>query len=106
MGIDTTLPVSCETYMQLKKQQLEPDMEQRTVSKLGKECFKAVYCLCCLFKFFGQYIMWNAGLDEAQAEIKIVGRNINNHRYTDDTTLMAKSEDGLKSLLMKVKKLA
>ena len=106
MGIDTTLPVSCETYMQLKKQQLEPDMEQRTVPKLGKECFTAVYCHCCWFKFSGEHIMWNAGLDEAQAGIKIVGRNINNHRYADDTTLMAKNEDELKSLLMKVKKLA
>ena len=47
--------------------------------------------------------MWNAGLDEAQAEIKISRRNINNHRYTDDTTLMAESEKELKSLLMKVK---
>ena len=48
--------------------------------------------------------MWNAGLDEAQAEIKIAGRNINNLRYADDTTLMAESEEELKSLLMKVKK--
>ena len=47
--------------------------------------------------------MWNAGLDEAQAGIKIAGRNINNHRYADDTTLMAASEEELKSLLMKVK---
>ena len=47
--------------------------------------------------------MWNAGLDEAQAEIKIAGRNINNHRYADDTTLMAEIEEELKSLLMKVK---
>ena len=47
--------------------------------------------------------MWNAGLDEAQARIKIAGRNINNHRYADDTTLMAESEEELKSLLMKVK---
>ena len=50
-----------------------------------------------------QYIMWNAGLDEAQAEIKIAGRNINNLRYADDTTLMAESKEELKSLLMKMK---
>ena len=52
---------------------------------------------------YSEYIMWNAGLDEAQAEIKISGRNINNLRYADDTTLMAKSEEELRSLLMKVK---
>ena len=57
----------------------------------------------CLFNFYAEYIMRNAGLEEAQAEIKIAGRNINNLRYADDTTLMAKSEEELKSLLMKVK---
>ena len=56
----------------------------------------------CLFNFYAEYIMRNAGLDEAQAGIKIVGRNINNLRYADDTTLMAESEEELKSLLMKV----
>ena len=55
---------------------------------------------------YAEYIMRNAGLDEAQAGIKIAGRNINNFRYADDTTLMAESEEELKSLLMKVKKLA
>ena len=57
----------------------------------------------CLFNFYAEYIMRNAGLEEAQAGIKIAGRNINNLRYTDDTTLMAKSEEELKSLWMKVK---
>jgi len=57
----------------------------------------------CLFNLYAQYIMQNAGLDEAQAGIKITGRNTNNLRYTDDTTLMAESEEELKSLLMKVK---
>ena len=57
----------------------------------------------CLFNFYAAYIMRNAGLEEAQAGIKIAGRNINNLRYADDTTLMAESEEELKSLLMKVK---
>ena len=57
----------------------------------------------CLFKFYAEYIMRNAGLEETQAGIKIAGRNINNLRYADDTTFMAESEEELKSLLMKVK---
>ena len=80
-------------------QQLEPDREQWTGSKLGKEYVKAVYCL---FKFFAEYIMRNARLEEAQAGIKIAGRNTNNLSYAHDMTLMTKSEE-LKSLLMKVK---
>ena len=60
----------------------------------------------CLFNLYAEHIMRNAGLDEAQAGIKIVRRNINNLRYTNDTTLMAESEEELKSLLMRVKKLA
>ena len=57
----------------------------------------------CLFNFYAEYIMRNAGLDEAQTGIKIAGRNINNLRYADNTTLMAENEEELKSLLMKVK---
>ena len=57
----------------------------------------------CLFNLYAEYIMRNGGLDEAQAGINIAGRNINNLRYADDTTLMAESEEELKSLLMKVK---
>ena len=57
----------------------------------------------CLFNFCAEYIIRNAGLDEAQAGIMIAGRNINNLRYVDDSTLMAESEDELKSLLKKVK---
>ena len=57
----------------------------------------------CLFNLYAEYIMRNAGLKEAQAEIKIAGRNINNLSYADDTTLMAESEEELKSLLIKVK---
>ena len=78
-------------------------MEQRTSSKLGKEYVKDGILSLCLFNLYAEYIMWNAGLDEAQAGIKIAGRNINNLRYADDTTLMAESEEELKSLLMKVK---
>ena len=144
----TTWPASWETCMQVRKQQLELNMEQQTGSKLGKEYVKAVYChpaffffiyfiswrlitlqycsvFChtltwishgftciprpsppsnlplypipvlgpCLFNLYAEYIMRNTGLDEAQAGIKIAGRNINNLRYADDTTLMAERED-------------
>ena len=88
--------------MQVKKQQLELDLEQLTGFESGKEYIKAVYCLR-FFNFYAEYTMWNAGLDEAQAGLKIARRNINNVRYADDTTLMAESKEKLKSLLMKVK---
>ena len=77
-------------------------MEQQTGSKSGKEYVKAVYCHPA-YLTYAEYIMRNAGLEEAQAGIKIAGRNINNLRYADDTTFMAESEEELKSLLMKVK---
>ena len=90
--------------MQVKKQQLELDMEQRTGSKLGKEYIKIIYCHPAYLTYTqSKYIMRNAGLDEAQAGIKIAGRNINNLQYADDTTLVAEREEELKSLLMKVK---
>ena len=88
--------------MQFKKQQLEVDME--TGSKSGKEYVKAIYILSpCLFNLNAEHIMWNAGLDEAQAGIKIARRNINNLRYADDTTLTEESEEELRSLFIKVK---
>ena len=62
-----------------------------------------LYILPRLFNLYAEYIMWNARLDEAQGEVKIARRNINNLRYADDTTLMAESKEELKSLLMKVK---
>ena len=89
--------------MQVKKHQLESDMEQRSGSKLGKEYVKAVYCRPAYLTSM-QSTSWNTGLDEAQAGIKIAGRNINNLRYADDTTLKAEREEELKSLLMKVKR--
>ena len=77
-------------------------MEQQTGSKSEKEYIKAVYCPL-LFNLYAEYIIRNTRLDEAQAGIKIAGRNINNFRYADDTIVMAESEEELKSLLMKVK---
>ena len=84
--------------MQVKKQQLELDMEQQTGSKSGKEYITAVYCHSA-YLTYAVYIMRNTGLDEAQAGIKISRRNINNLRYADDTTLMAESIRELKSLI-------
>ena len=87
--------------MQVKKQQLEADMEQQTF-----QIRKGVHWGCilspCLFNLYAEYTMRNAELDEAQAGIKAAGRNINNLRYADDTTLMTESEEKLKRLLMKV----
>ena len=71
--------------------------------QIGKGVCQGCILSPCLFKFYAEYIMRNAGLEEAQAGIKIAGRNINNLRYADDTTLMAESEEQLKSQLMKVK---
>ena len=88
--------------MQVKKQQLELDMEQQTGSKLGKEYVKAVYCHSA-FQLICRVHHVKYRLDEAQAGIKITGRNVSYLRYTDDTTLMAESKEELKSLLMKVK---
>ena len=98
----TTLSASWEICMQVKKQQLELDMEQWTGLKLGKEYVKAVYCHPPYLTYV-QSPMWNAGLNEVQAGIKVAGKNINNLRYADDTTLMAESEEELRSLLMKAK---
>ena len=71
--------------------------------QIGKGVYQSCILSPCLFSFYAKYIMRNAGLDEAQARNKIAGRNINNLRYADDNTLMAESEEQLKSLLMKVK---
>ena len=71
--------------------------------QIGKGVYQGCILSPCLFNFYAEYIMKNSGLEEAQAGIKIAGRNINNLRYADDTTLMAESEEEQKSLLMKVK---
>ena len=71
--------------------------------QIGKRVCQSCILSPCSFNLYAEYIMRNAGLDEAQAGIKIAGRNINNLRYVDDTTLMAESEEELNSLLMKVR---
>ena len=71
--------------------------------KTGKGVHQGCILSPCLFNLYAEYIMRNAGLDEAQARIKIAGRNTNNHRHADDTTLMAESEEELNIFLMKVK---
>ena len=86
--------------MQVRKQHLELDLEKQAI---GKGVRQGCVLSPCLFNLYAEYIMRNAGLEEAQAGIKISRRNINNLRYADDTTLMAETEEELKSLLMKVK---
>ena len=98
----TTLPAFWEICMQVRKQQLEPDMQKWTGSKLGKEYVKAIYCHL-LISHDAEYIMWNARLDEAQAGIKTIRRNVSNFTYADNATLMAERKEELKSLLMKMK---
>ena len=87
----------------MQKQQLELHMEQQTGFQIGKGGCQGCILSPCLFNFCAEYIMRNAGLEEAQAGIKIARRKINKLRYADDTTLMAESEEELKSLLKKVK---
>ena len=84
--------------MQIRKQQLELDIEKHWFQKGKGECQGCILSPC-LFNLYAEYIMRNVGLDEAKAVIKIAGRNISYLRYADDTTLMAESEEELKSLL-------
>ena len=90
--MQTTWPASWETYMQVRKQQLELDMETDWF-QIGKGVCQGCILSPRFFSFYAEYIMRNAGLEEAQAGIKIAGRNISNLRYVDDTTLMAESEE-------------
>ena len=87
-----TWPASWEICIQVKKQQLELNMEQQAGSKL-KGLRQGYILSLCLFNFYAEYIMQNAGLDEAQAVIKTARRNISNFRYANDTTIMAESEE-------------
>ena len=89
--------------MQVTKQQIELDHGTTDWFQIGKGAHQGCILSPCLFNFYAEYIMRNAGLYEAQAGIKIPGRNINNLRYAEDPTLMAESEEEIKSLLMKVK---
>ena len=103
MGIPDHL--TCLLRNLVKKQQLELDTELQTGSKSGKEYVKAVYCHSAYLTYMQSTSckMPNAGLDDSQPGIKIVGRSINNFRYADDTTLVAEMEEELKSLLVRVK---
>ena len=88
--------------MQVRNQQLEMNMEEQMVLT-GKGVHQGCILQSCFLNLYAEYIMRNAGLDEAQAGIKIARRSINNLIYADDTTFMAEKEEELKSLLMKVK---
>ena len=100
----TILPDSCETCMQVKKQHLEPNITNWLLFgitnwfKIGKRVHQGCILSPCLFNLYAEYIMLNARLNEAQAGIKIAGRNINNLKYADDTTLTAQSKEELKGL--------
>ena len=102
MGIPDHLTCLLRNLYTGQEATVEPHMEQQIGSKLGKECTR-LYIVNLLFHFYAVYIMGNVGLDEAQARIKIARKNISNLRYADDTTLMAESEEELKSLSMRVK---
>ena len=107
MGYTTSLPdhVTCLLRNLYAGQEATVRTGRGTTDwfQIGKEVHQGCLLSPCLFNLYAEYIMRNAGLDEAQVGIKIAGRNINNLRYADDTTLMAEREEELKSLLMKVK---
>ena len=101
MGIPDHLPAFWEIRMQVKNQ-VRTRYETIDWFQIGKGVHQGCILSPCLFNLYVEYIMWNAGLDEAQAGIKIAGRNINNFRNAEDTIFMAESQE-LKSLLMKLK---
>uniref|UniRef100_A0A8B9Y6V7 RNA-directed DNA polymerase n=1 Tax=Bos mutus grunniens TaxID=30521 RepID=A0A8B9Y6V7_BOSMU len=106
---DLSIRASHDTELQVRNLYAGQEARVRTGHgttdwfQIGKGVHQGCILSPCLFNFYAEYIMRNAGLEEIQAGIKIAGRNINNLRYADDTTLMAESEEELKSLLMKVK---
>ena len=89
--------------MQVKKQELEPDMEQQTRFKIGKGVHRVCISTPCLFNLYAEYVIQNSRLDESQGGIKIAKRNINHLRCADDTTLMGERNEELRSLLIKAK---
>ena len=103
MGTPDHLTCLLKICMLVKKQQLELVYGTMDWFQIGKRVHQGCISSLCLFSLYADYIMQNAGLDEAQVGIKIAGRNINNLRYADDKTRMAESEEELKSLLMNVK---
>ena len=103
MGIPDHLACLLRNLYVVRKQQLELDMGTTDWFQIGKGVCQGCILSPCLFNLYAEYITRKAGLDEAQTGVKIAGRNINNLRYADNTTLMAESEEELKSLLMKVK---
>ena len=104
MGIPDLLTCLLINLYAVQETTVRTGHEQQTGSKAGKE-YSIQGCMLspCLFNLYAEYIMRNAGLEEAQAGIKIAGRNINNLRYAEDTTLMAEGEEELRSLLMKMR---
>ena len=102
MGYQTTLPASWDICMQVKKQ-VRTKHGRMDWFQIGKGVHQGCIFSHWLFSFYADYIMRNAGVDEVEAGIKIAGRNINNLRYADNTTLMAVRKEELKGLLMKVK---
>ena len=102
MGIPDHLTCLLRNLYAIRKQQLELDMELDSF-QIGKRVRQGCILLPCLFNSYAEYMMQSAGLDEAQAANKIAGRHTNNLRYADDTTLMTKIEEELKSLLWRVK---
>ena len=89
--------------MWVKKQPLEPELEQNDCFIIGEGVRQGCILSCCLFNLYAEYIMENAVPDDSKAGMKIAGRNLDKFRYTDDTTLMAESEERLKNLWIRVK---
>ena len=103
MGIPDRLTCLLRNLYASQEARVRTRYGTKTWFQIGKEVHQGCILSPCLFNLHAEYVMRNAGLDEAQAGIKIAGRNINNLRYADDTTLMAESEEELKRLLMKMK---